>query len=356
VYVVNRTAKFVSAIAASVLAGALLTSMPCSAAGAPDDCLSAPTGAAPQGQHWYYRIDRATKRQCWYVREQADKTSQSAAPKASASARAPVRQPEATVVADAHAEWPAAQTRNPPDVTASIPASTPAQALSTPANPTRSQGGQITPQVSTPQAVVVSSGPDSSTVSMSTPPAPSTALADAGPAPETALPPAGVIPVKLATADTASEDSGSVQTLLMVIAGALALAGITASIIYRFGAHYRARQAFQGRRHVNWEPVGDTDTAPWTTHAETSQAETWGAEPLQTENSRAEAWQTEAWQAEHDWSGGEEAAPARKIDQPTDAEVGRITELLEQLIRQGPKLDRTTSANGLANSEQRRRA
>lgn len=32
-----------------------------------DDCLAAPKGAAPQGQHWYYHIDRATRRKCWYL-------------------------------------------------------------------------------------------------------------------------------------------------------------------------------------------------------------------------------------------------------------------------------------------------
>ena len=32
-----------------------------------DDCLAAPKGAAPQGQHWYYHVDRATRRKCWYL-------------------------------------------------------------------------------------------------------------------------------------------------------------------------------------------------------------------------------------------------------------------------------------------------
>lgn len=32
-----------------------------------DDCLAAPKGAAPQGQHWYYHFDRATRRKCWYL-------------------------------------------------------------------------------------------------------------------------------------------------------------------------------------------------------------------------------------------------------------------------------------------------
>lgn len=32
-----------------------------------EDCLAAPNAASPPGQHWYYRIDRATRRHCWYL-------------------------------------------------------------------------------------------------------------------------------------------------------------------------------------------------------------------------------------------------------------------------------------------------
>ena len=32
-----------------------------------DMCRASPGAAAPQGQHWYYRVDRATKRHCWYL-------------------------------------------------------------------------------------------------------------------------------------------------------------------------------------------------------------------------------------------------------------------------------------------------
>lgn len=32
---------------------------------AADECLSKPNSPAPQGQHWYYRIDHANSRQCW---------------------------------------------------------------------------------------------------------------------------------------------------------------------------------------------------------------------------------------------------------------------------------------------------
>jgi len=32
-----------------------------------DDCLAAPNVSSPPGQHWYYRINRATRRHCWYL-------------------------------------------------------------------------------------------------------------------------------------------------------------------------------------------------------------------------------------------------------------------------------------------------
>jgi hypothetical protein len=39
------------------------------AAGAADDCLAKPNRSAHAGSHWYYRIDRATQRHCWYLKE-----------------------------------------------------------------------------------------------------------------------------------------------------------------------------------------------------------------------------------------------------------------------------------------------
>jgi hypothetical protein len=34
---------------------------------AADDCLTKPNAAAPPGNHWYYRVDRTTHRECWYL-------------------------------------------------------------------------------------------------------------------------------------------------------------------------------------------------------------------------------------------------------------------------------------------------
>jgi hypothetical protein len=32
-----------------------------------DECLSKPNAASPRGSHWYYRLDRQTRRRCWYL-------------------------------------------------------------------------------------------------------------------------------------------------------------------------------------------------------------------------------------------------------------------------------------------------
>jgi hypothetical protein len=66
------------------------------AANAADDCLTKPNAAAAQGSHWYYHLDRASGRRCWYQRPQGAKTTASddagartvAAPAASPSAAA----------------------------------------------------------------------------------------------------------------------------------------------------------------------------------------------------------------------------------------------------------------------------
>jgi len=67
----NLSAKFASALVASILAGANFTAMAENATKPADTktadaCLSGPKGTAPAGSHWYYHLDRATRKQCWY--------------------------------------------------------------------------------------------------------------------------------------------------------------------------------------------------------------------------------------------------------------------------------------------------
>jgi len=64
---------------------------------AADECLPAPKGAAPQGQHWYYHLDRATQRKCWYLHETIAKpAARAAAPAARANSAAQPAAPAAT--------------------------------------------------------------------------------------------------------------------------------------------------------------------------------------------------------------------------------------------------------------------
>jgi hypothetical protein len=87
---------------------ALLTLLALAATGASratraEDCLVGPNAQSPQGQHWYYRIDRATHRKCWYL---GALHAQRAAPHRRSAARAdgaPAASDEDTPARDASA-------------------------------------------------------------------------------------------------------------------------------------------------------------------------------------------------------------------------------------------------------------
>ncbi|MBI5111808.1 MAG: hypothetical protein HZA68_07535 [Rhodovulum sp.] len=46
-----------------------LAGSPVRSAAAAPECLTAPDGTATAGRHWFYRLDRATNRKCWYLRD-----------------------------------------------------------------------------------------------------------------------------------------------------------------------------------------------------------------------------------------------------------------------------------------------
>ena len=66
---------FISHLVAVAVAGMMGTP-----ARAADECLAAPNAPSAKGNHWYYRIDRATQRKCWYQRAQAAGTPRVARP------------------------------------------------------------------------------------------------------------------------------------------------------------------------------------------------------------------------------------------------------------------------------------
>jgi hypothetical protein len=251
----NRTAKFASAILASLLASTPFTTVSQSAAA---ECLSGPKGATPEGRHWYYRIDRATQRQCWYLRDE-DKESQAApldlSPSAkSASPRKETAAPRA--IADARAELPLPQTRT--EQKQSVFPAPPALAIAL--DPPSVSVANAEP-ANTQVSAIASRWPDQSEVSSPIIPQPAATSAPANtnatPTSQT-TPPAPVTPVALATADSSSKSRfGSIPMLLTVAMGALSLAAVMGGAIFGFGSSRRTGERdIRRRRRVNWNYPG----------------------------------------------------------------------------------------------------
>jgi len=218
----KQTAKYLSVIFAGVFAGAALASMSGSAARAADDCLSGPKDQTPPGGHWYYRIERVTKRHCWYLGDEREKLSQAATPNSSPSATTDTPKMEKAVepsFADAHAELPA-QTVIEPPARSDARAATAMQADAAIAqNSAAASVGNTESQ----RSIVATRWPD-----------PTDALASASPAPTQIQASPIVATQQFATVDSSSQaPAGSVRMLLLAIAAALALAAITAGVIFK---------------------------------------------------------------------------------------------------------------------------
>jgi hypothetical protein len=71
-----------------VLVSGANLAMPADSARA-DDCRAAPSSPAPAGTHWYYRLEWATQRKCWYVRAPVRRIHQATAPKVAPPMLAP---------------------------------------------------------------------------------------------------------------------------------------------------------------------------------------------------------------------------------------------------------------------------
>jgi hypothetical protein len=77
-----------TALVATLLVSGVGIGVPTNTARA-DDCLTAPNAPAPPGSHWYYHMDRANQRKCWYVRATDQPTQNSVAQDTSDPAVAP---------------------------------------------------------------------------------------------------------------------------------------------------------------------------------------------------------------------------------------------------------------------------
>lgn len=290
-----RSVKFVPAVVAGVVAGGslatttdlraqVLTTSAEAAIQAPqtatDSCLSAPRGATPPGSHWYYRLDRVTKRQCWYLREENDSADDKfarAAPPASPPATAsttdePAPAPQRSIgrksVSDARAEWvaqPRAEVNPPARIERTAATAAPAPIV----EPNNARPAM--PNVLAPAPLSSMRWNDATTTRASVNPTDNIQLAAA--TPPTAQPAQAeavqqqpmqpimadqVVPA--ATMDAAAaKPTASLQKLLGVMAAALALAGLIVSAIVRIG-RIRARRAMKRKRRAMWDSAKTAKT------------------------------------------------------------------------------------------------
>jgi hypothetical protein len=247
----NRQAKFASAIVVGVLASLPFPSLFDGAARAADSCLTEPNGATPQGKHWFYRIERGSGRHCWYLRGEDELPARAAAPETTMPAKTPPSRDSEllapSALADAHAEWPAR----------------PAVAQDAPGQRSTLPTGEVSGAAPSNNALQASSAADRSDPSRATqllvsPPESSAAAAsnqfDATAAPTSAQ-----------AAMPTNRNMGSLQKLLLVAFGALALAGLSGSAVYRLAA-VRGRT---GLRRDRWPPrevqqiADDGPIPPW---------------------------------------------------------------------------------------------
>jgi hypothetical protein len=231
----QRTAKYGLAVLACMIAGIPLATISQGQSRESDECLLAPKGTKPPGTHWNYRIDRATKRHCWYLRQVGDNVSHQSSrsakaipPQAGGAAQRPV--------VDAHAELPA-QTNLQSGAD---------RAVRTVQADGASAGNIAALRVLEPaRSVIATRWPEPSGVSSPVAPTPPPdKLASNVQSSPTPAPPSAQVSVPLAAADSSLLDQfSSMPMLLGVIAGALALAGIAARLVLSLGGTRLLRPA-----------------------------------------------------------------------------------------------------------------
>ena len=222
---------------------------------AADDCLAGPKDQAPQGGHWYYRIEHATNRHCWYLKDEHDKLSQIAPPNSS---------PSATPIAPNAETADAALDRGRPRRTAAAAGS---------ADQMRHRGTGSAAPANAP-ATQRTAGPrrcEHAAIGRRFALARSIERRVRRPVPAPATRPIRALPRHRIQrrrrpppsprcrsprrTHRPTKQSGSIQMLLLAIVGALSLAGLMGSAIFRFGGTRdgSAEREIQVDRHAIWD-------------------------------------------------------------------------------------------------------
>jgi hypothetical protein len=269
----NLAVKFVSALSAGIVVSAPIAMIPLSTVGAAEECLTTPKDETPRGKHWFYRIERGTKRHCWFLREGGETSSQAATSTPTGRAApevAPDRETKLARSADAHAQLPLPQTF---EADLKISSTTSATSID-PTGAEQKLSNNSSPE--TAQSPVASRWPEPTGVfSLATerPISPSFVIASARPdanldaSADTDLTPKvpPVAPTKVETSAT-----GTPATLQMFLLGTFAAIAVswwlTGRAINRMARKRRRPQRYTGLNPPEWpaeEPTYHTGTPPW---------------------------------------------------------------------------------------------
>lgn len=262
-----------------------------SAANTADECLASPKATAPAGAHWYYRIEKGTKRKCWYLGDAGGKTKKTAvaAPTSSDAAEEDAPPPKQIVpspkqeaakksiqksVANARAELTAgtpdedpslAETTWPPmpgpSANADVRNDNQAAAMQpAPAPEANKQGWNVATRWPEPTAATASDQPAAATPQPAQPAPTLTAERLATAAATSAPPPAPAVTTGAASpqpqkSTAASETEGmSIRILLSILVGVLALAAILGPLLFKyFRPKPREDENTYGRRRPIWD-------------------------------------------------------------------------------------------------------
>lgn len=258
---------------------------------AADECLTAPKAATPAGAHWYYRVEKGTKRKCWYLADEAGKTKKAAAPAPASSdvaeenAPAPEKvtppakqetssKPIRKSVANARAELRAGSEDDPALAETTWPAisSTPADAdvrkdnqaaAIQPAPEVDKQDPNIATRWPEPTVVASASDQPAATTPQPAPSAPALTPERLAAAATAAQSPASAPAITTGAAPSqpqpsppaaATEEGLSIRVLLAILVGVLALAAILGPLLFKY---FRPKPREDDRTYAQRRPIWD---------------------------------------------------------------------------------------------------
>lgn len=284
-----------SANPASAAAGTAASAASGSAANAADECLAGPKATTPAGAHWYYRVEKGTKRKCWYLGEAGAKTKKTAATApassdtaekdvppptqiAPASKQDAAKKPMQKSIANARAELTAgtpdedpslAETTWPPmpgpSANADVRNDNQAAAIQpAPAPGANKQGWNVATRWPDPAAAATASDqpaampqPAQATPAL-TAERLATAAATPTPSPAPAMTTGAASPQPQQSTAAAETEGMSVRILLSILVGVLALAAILGPLLFKY---FRPKPREDDRTYGQRRPIWDLNVS-----------------------------------------------------------------------------------------------